>query len=204
MAARVQSHIVSPAQSTERLQAIQRTIAEATGDPVPDFPSNVVRAIPVQAGGLHPISDVWYIESALDSADRLRVLIAQLAREIAQEAGLAERIESIEAGVGFLCTRSLGTPSQSPPSFIERAVLGLLNALSAPFIPSHRSGIDGVRLADDIGGLLQGPLPTKRGASARRLSDAGIVKLFRLIRLARRLVDLESGDSLPPDGAADR
>ena len=80
---RLQGHIVSPAESTDRLQAIQRTIADATGDSLPDFRANVVQAIPVQAGGLHPISDVWYIEPALDAPDRLRAHLAQLAREIA-------------------------------------------------------------------------------------------------------------------------
>jgi hypothetical protein len=31
------------------------------------------------------------------------------------------------------------------------------------------------------------------GGSATRLSDAALVKLFRLLRLARRLLDLEAG-----------
>jgi hypothetical protein len=30
-------------------------------------------------------------------------------------------------------------------------------------------------------------------AASTRLSDAGLVKLFRLLRLARRLLDLEAG-----------
>ena len=43
-------------------------------------------------------------------------------------------------------------------------------------------------LHDDLGPLLHG-----HGGLVTRLSDAGLVKLFRLLRLARRLLDLEAG-----------
>ena len=69
---RLRGHIVSPAPTTERLQAIQRLVADQTGEALPDFEANVLQAIPVQAGGLYPISDVWYIEPGLDAPDRLR------------------------------------------------------------------------------------------------------------------------------------
>src|SRR5690606_36824132 len=59
---RLRAHIVSPASTTERLQSIQRLVADQTGDALPDFESNVLRAIPVQAGALFPISHVSYIE----------------------------------------------------------------------------------------------------------------------------------------------
>jgi len=54
------------------------------------------------------------------------------------------------------------------------------------------TGQDRARLADDLGPLLHG-----LGGSAARLSDAGLVKLFRLLRLARRLLDLEAGVAGP-------
>lgn len=199
---RLQGHIVSPVDTTDRLQAIQKTIAQATGESVQDFQSNVVRAIPVQAGGLHPISDVWYIEPALDAPDRLRTHIAQLAREIAQEADLADRIESVHDGIGFLCSAS---PHPKGPvlSPLQRGVLTLLHALSTPYVPSHRSNIDDVRLADHVAPLLQGTLPSRRTTQNRaRLGDAGLVKLFRLIRLARRLLELELAPSSQSDGAS--
>ncbi len=195
---RLQAHIVSSAETTDRLEAIQRTIADATGEPVPDFHSNVLRAIPVQVGGLHPISDVWYIEPALDTPERLRALLAQLAREIAEEAGLAHCIESAKDGIGFFCTAPTAANRQLTHSFLERAVLGLLNALSAAYL-SQRSIVDSVRLADDLAPLLQGVLPSRRITQApTRLSDAGIVKLFRILRLARRLIELESPRSSEP------
>ena len=58
-------HIVSPAPTTERLQSIQRMVADQLGDALPpDFSASVLQSIPVQAGGLYPISDVWYIDPA--------------------------------------------------------------------------------------------------------------------------------------------
>src|SRR3546814_7863050 len=82
---RLQGHIVTPAPTTERLLSIQRMVADQLGDKLPDFEVDALRAIPVQAGGLYPISDVWYIEPGLDAPDRLRVHIAQFARERSEE-----------------------------------------------------------------------------------------------------------------------
>ncbi|MGE0373359.1 MAG: ParB family protein [Gammaproteobacteria bacterium] len=191
---RVQGHIVSPAPTTERLQAIQRLVADQMGDVLQDFEANVLQAIPVQAGGLYPISDVWYIEPSLDTPDRLRIHIAQFAREIAEEVGEAGRIEAIEDGIGFICSiDALGTDSHLP-SLIARAALTLLHALSAGYRPGAAAPtvLDNLRLTDALGPLLQGG---KHGGNvpASRLSDNGLVKLFRLLRLARRLLELEVG-----------
>tara|TARA_R110001583_G_scaffold195118_1_gene369349 strand:+ start:95386 stop:97041 length:1656 start_codon:yes stop_codon:yes gene_type:complete len=190
---RLQGHIVSPAPTTERLQSIQRMVADQMGDKLPDFATDALRAIPVQAGGLYPISDVWYIEPGLDVPDRLRVHIAQFAREIAAEAEVAGQIEPSEDGIGFVCVAPPAARALSP---FARAVLALLHALCAASRPV--AGIDRSRLADDLAALLHGG-----GGACPRLGDAGLVKLFRLLRLARRLLDLESGagSSDPGHGA---
>lgn len=176
----LQGHIVSPAPTTERLQSIQRMIADELGDATPDFSANVLQSIPVQAGGLYPISDVWHIDAGLDTPDRLRIHIAQFAREIAGEAGLDQCIEEREDGVGFACHASA-----QPPSPQGRAVLALLASLAGQsFIDAD---LDGGQLAAELPTLLHG-----QGDATRRLSDTALVKLFRLLRLARRLLDLES------------
>ncbi|AJY19068.1 TPA: ParB family protein [Pseudomonas aeruginosa] len=179
---RLQGHIVSPAPTTERLQSIQRMVADQMGDKLPDFEADALRAIPVQAGGLYPISDVWYIEPGLDVPDRLRMHIAQFAREIAEEADVAGQVEPSEGGIGFVCVAPPAVRALPP---FARAVLTLLHALCAA--PRPAAGLDGARLADDLAALLHG------GGAYPRLSDAGLVKLFRLLRLARRLLDLETG-----------
>lgn len=184
--ARVQGHIISPTDSTERLQAIQQLVAEHTGEPLPVFTDNVLQAIPVQAGGLFPISDVWYIEPALDSPDRLRIHIAQFAQEIAEEAQLVNHIEAVMAGIGFTCTQPL---QDTPLPAFGRVVLALLHALSIHYTAEPRQ-VD-LRLDDSLGALLLGT-DIRDAEALPRLSDNGLVKLFRLVRLARRLLDLEA------------
>ena len=197
---KLQGHIVSPAETTERLQSIERTIAVATGEQPPDFQSNVLRAIPVQAGSLYPISDVWYVEPGLDSPERLRTHIAQFAREIAHEAGAASCIESEDDGLGFTCFKAASSKSPTSGSF-ARAVLSLLGALSSGCLIRSRSTPDGIRLHEELAPLLLGtPGARQPVAIPTRLSDAGLVKLFRLIRLARRLIECESGMPERHDG----
>jgi ParB family protein of integrating conjugative element (PFGI_1 class) len=197
--ARLAQHIVSPVETTERLQAIERTIAEATGERRLDFEHNVLQAIPVQAGGLYPISDVWYIEPGLDAPERLRAHVAQFAREIAHEARLDPCIESVDEGIGFICVRPTGVQGPSPGLF-ARGVLALLGALSGGYVLKPRATIEGVRLADDLAPLLLGSAPAREPhAGSVRLTDAGLVKLFRLFRLARRLIEWDSGATRPTD-----
>ena len=184
----LQGHIVSPAPTTERLQSIQRLVAEELGDALPpDFSASVLQSIPVQAGGLYPISDIWHIDPGLDTPDRLRIHIAQFAREIASEAGLDACIEDRPDGVGFVC-RAQAHPPQG------RAVLALLACLAGQAFPE--AGLDGGEFAADLPALLHGQ-GQRQGDGARRLSDTALVKLFRLLRLARRLLDLESGTAGP-------
>ncbi|HBP1803664.1 ParB family protein [Pseudomonas aeruginosa] len=186
----LREHIVSPAPTTERLQSIQRMVADQLGDALPpDFSASVLQSIPVQAGGLYPISDVWYIDAGLDTPDRLRIHIAQFAREIAGEAGLDECIEDRADGIGFAC-RAHG----QAPSPLGRAVLTLLASLTGQ--PVAEAGVDGAQLATDLPTLLHGQ-SQGHGSGASRLSDTALVKLFRLLRLARRLLDLEAGSSAP-------
>lgn len=183
---RLLGHIVSPADHTERLQTIQQMVAEHTGDPQPTFTDNVLQAIPVQAGGLFPISDVWYIEPGLDSPDRLRIHIAQFALEIAEEAELPDYIEAVKAGIGFTCI----LPHQNvSPSAFGQMVLALLRALSIYYAAEPDQG--DLRLDDSLGALLLGT-DARDAKALPRLSDNGLVKFFRLVRLARRLLDLEA------------
>ncbi len=179
-AERLREHIISTAPTTERLQSIQRMVADQLGDAIPpEFSANVLQSIPVQAGGLYPISDVWYIDPGLDAPDRLRTHIEQFAREIADEAGVADCVQASSDGIGFRCTEW----QESLPA-AARAVMSLLRALSGQPIAVPEPG--GERLAAHLPVLLHG-----NGQQAPGLSDTALVKLFRLLRLARRLVELD-------------
>ena len=108
----------------------------------------------------------------------MRVHIAQLAQEIAAEADLDRCIEASDEGIGYRC-RDVAIQAEALPLF------GLLSALS---------GSANSIAEDDLAALLLGA--GKAGAS--RLSDAGLIKLFRVLRLARRLRELE----VPQEGTA--
>ncbi|MBF4067530.1 ParB N-terminal domain-containing protein [Burkholderia pseudomallei] len=185
-----QQHIVSPAPDTGRLQALRQLVAEHTGEDTPsDFATSVIQAVPVQAGGLYPISDVWVIAPSLDDPQPLRTHIAQLAREIAAEADMDACVVATDHGIGYRIDNT-NTHRTSPLPFFARAVRGLLLALTvvAPDVPaaSAESALASLHLADDLAPLLLG------GTLAHplmRLSDAALVKLYRLVRLARRLHD---------------
>ena len=178
----LQKHIVSPAPTTERLEFIQRMVADQLGDALPrDFSANVLQSIPVQAGGLYPISDVWYIAPGLDTPEHLRIHVAQFAREIAVEADLGECIDDRPDGIGFACRARTTNPAP-----LGRAVHAFLACLAGQ--QPADIGLDNGQLVIDLPALLHG-----QGDVTRRLSDTALVKLFRLLRLARRLLDLEAG-----------
>lgn len=108
--------------------------------------------------------DLWHIAPGLDTPEHLRARIAQFVCEIASEAALKAHIRPQEHGLGFIC---LSPPEPIPDS--ARALLVLLQSLDSPLL---------------IG---------RPDSTVRRLSDDGLVKLFRLLRLARRLRDIEAG-----------
>ena len=179
-----QARVASPTAGTERLQTLRQMVAEQVeqGGAHPDFAEKVLRALPIQADGLYPISDIWQIEPSLDTPECLRVHIAQYAREIAGEAGLAEWITPVGNGIGFVCS----LPA-APLSDFGRAILGLLSLLSGDADPAFLAFQGEI----DLASLLRGRLAPE--GEAFRLSDDGLVKLFRLLRLARRLLDIEAG-----------
>ncbi len=150
-------------------------MAEHTGDELQ--PSS--DRLPPSQGSLFPISDIWNIEPGLDAPERLRIHISQFAREIAQDTAQADLITPVDEGIGFRCDIGPVQPNQ-PPS----TLLTLLETLTASTPKAHAP--------IPIGPLLLGG--PESSDKTNRLSDASLVKLFRLIRLARRLIDLKSDD----------
>ncbi|WP_460149054.1 ParB family protein [Pseudomonas sp. S3_E10] len=144
---------------TERLAAIQ-TLVEAENTTDAEEPS-----LPIHTDSLYPINDIWRIEPSLDTPHRLRIHIAQFAREIANAAGYENSLQTVEGGYGFLC-------SDDTPSTCSNDTLALLNAIITPSCPVE---------------------PHELLAQAG-LDDDSLIKLFRMIRLARRLHQLVADD----------
>ncbi|MFG1304704.1 ParB family protein [Xanthobacter autotrophicus] len=193
-----QDHVAMPTPAADRLQSIQRLVADRLGEASSGIDDSARKTIPVQVDGLYPISDVWHIDPGLGTPDRLRVHIAQFAREIADEAGLAEWVVSRDDGIGFACVRGSDQRDVQEMTPSSRAISALLYTLSAPYHSAPLSSrIDTLHLVRDLGALLLGPaqLQASSGIQTACLSDSGLIKLFRLVRLARRLLELEARTS---------
>ncbi|UXZ97270.1 ParB N-terminal domain-containing protein [Pseudomonas phytophila] len=197
-AARLAGHVVTPVATTDRVLDVKRQLAALDGEELPDFKANALVSIPVQAGGLHPISDVWYIERILDQPDELRPVIAQLAREIAHLSGIgSDSVIDVPGGLGFLCQEP---PGDSELTNLANHALTLLQSISGVYAialtkesPEQPLDVSEFQFTAALGQLMLGsPRYEDRDAVLQgRLDDACIVKLFRLIRLGRRLVELE-------------
>lgn len=196
---RVAGHIASPANLSQRVVETKAKIAAMSGETLPDFNSNCLVAIPVQAGGLHPITDLWYIERQIDQPGELRNQVAQLAVEILESVNGPGDIQAIDGGIGF--------KYKQPDTEVEvtataQHTLTLLQSLSGAMSialkmlneqPDPVSALAEFEFAAGLGQLLLGqPLSAEQAPGDEgRLSDGALVKLFRLIRLSRRLIDLE-------------
>lgn len=198
--ARLDGHIASPVTTSPRVLQVKQRLAAIDGEELPDFDSNALVAIPVQAGGLHPISDLWYIEREIDTPEQLRLHIAQLAREIVSSVNAPGEIVDVEGGVGF----SYRHPEQEQEvTATAQHTLMLLQSLSGSIaialnMIQQRPELQADALAEfefaaGLGQLLLGQPTTKdqQPNDSGRLSDGALVKLFRVVRLARRLIDLE-------------
>lgn len=64
-AALLAGHIVSPVST--KIQQTRQRLAALEGEHLPVFDETALQAIPVQVGGLHPITDLWYIERSIDT-----------------------------------------------------------------------------------------------------------------------------------------
>ncbi|HHM4313483.1 ParB family protein [Pseudomonas aeruginosa] len=198
-AAVLAGHIVSPVST--KIQQTRQRLAGLEGEHLPVFDETALQAIPVQVGGLHPITDLWYIERSIDTPEILRQHIADLAEEIALYVGAPGEIVRIQGGVGYTY-REPNEDREITDSALH--LMTLLQALSGQVqfvLNTHdqqtcRDALGEFQFSAGLAQLLLGQPTTSDQPSSQegRLNDEALVKLFRIIRLARRLVDLE----LPP------
>lgn len=173
------THVVSPVESTPRLQAIESMVGELVGDVQAQPQQHAVQSIPLQAGGLYPVTDIWHISAGLDEPGKLRVHIGQLALEIADEMGLSDGVETTEDDMGFACQSLLHADTTG------QILLGLLSALSGSMhVCQWRSEEWMAFLAELLVGADQ-------PSEVTRLSDVAFVKLLRMLRLMRRFNEID-------------
>lgn len=137
------------------------------------------------------IDDIWIIAPILDTPEQLRLAIAGLAREMAAYAGHPESIIDQKLGLGFALNierLDLATPRATGVHLLLLALLRAQDEVNWEDRKQLPSALFGQLLL----GVYQLPLPDRpvMDVGLERLPDSLLIKLYRLIRLARRLIDL--------------
>ncbi|MQT62647.1 chromosome partitioning protein ParB [Pseudomonas sp. FSL R10-0056] len=135
--------------------------------------------------------DVWTIAPTLDNPQQLRLEIAGLARSMAAYAGYPESIIDQTSGLGFTLDIDQGDLAAPRAIGVHLLLLALLRAQD-DVNWEDRKQLPSALFGQLLLGIYQLPLtdhpPVDIGLE--RLPDPLLIKLFRLIRLARRLIDL--------------
>ncbi|TNF83463.1 chromosome partitioning protein ParB [Pseudomonas sp. ICMP22404] len=179
-----ETNVVSAVSPPSRVQQIREQIDRETFTEAPPTAVALVA------------DDIWSIPPALDTPEQLRFAIAGLAREMAAYAGRPESIIDQKNGLGFTLDMEwldLATPRATG---IHLLLLALLRAQDEVDW-EDRKQLPSALFGQLLLGVYQLPLTDRpvMDVGLERLPDGLLIKLYRLIRLARRLIDL----SLAPE-----
>jgi len=137
------------------------------------------------------IDDIWFIAPTLDTPEQLRFAIAGLAREMATYAGHSESIIDQKYGLGFALNMEQLDLSTPRATGVHLMLLALMRAQDEVNW-EDRKQLPSALFGQLLLGVYQLPLPDRPAVDVglERLPDGLLIKLYRLIRLARRLIDL--------------
>ena len=139
----------------------------------------------------YAIDDIWTIAPTLDSPEQLRTAIATLAREMASYTGDPESIVDQQIGLGFALNIERVDLAAPRATGIHLLLMALLRAQD-DVNWEDRKQLPSALFGQLLLGIYQLPLPDRPAMDVglERLPDRLLIKLYRLIRLARRLIDL--------------
>ena len=173
------TNVVSAISPPSRVQQIREQIDRATATE------------PAQTVETCPIDDIWIIAPTLDTPEQLRLAIADLAREMAAYAEHPESIIDQKHGLGFAL--SIGQLDLAAPraAGVHLLLLAMLRAQDEVNW-EDRKQLPSALFGQLLLGVYQLPLADRPAVDVglERLPDSLLIKLYRLIRLARRLIDL--------------
>ncbi|MCT8962801.1 ParB family protein [Pseudomonas veronii] len=137
------------------------------------------------------IDDIWTIAPTLDTPEQLRLAIAGLAREMAAYAGHPESIIDQQVGLGFALNIEQVDLAAPRATGVHLLLLALLRAQD-DVNWEDRKQLPSALFGQLLLGVYQLPLTDRPAVDVglERLPDSLLIKLYRLIRLARRLIDL--------------
>ncbi|WP_331691170.1 ParB family protein [Pseudomonas sp. ZY71] len=137
------------------------------------------------------IDDIWIIAPTLDTPEQLRLAIAGLVREMAVYTGHPESIIDQKYGLGFTLNIEQLDLTAPRATGVHLLLLALLRAQD-DVNWEDRKQLPSALFGQLLLGIYQLPLADRPAVDVglERLPDNLLIKLFRLIRLARRLIDL--------------
>ncbi|BDB20783.1 hypothetical protein cym2001_41480 [Pseudomonas sp. CYM-20-01] len=146
--------------------------------------------------------DIWTIAPALDSPEQLRLAIAGLAREMANYAGHPESIVDQPLGLGFALNIERVDLAAPRAIGVHLLLMALLRAQD-DVNWEDRKQLPSALFGQLLLGVYQLPLTDRPAMDVglERLPDSLLIKLYRLIRLARRLIDITL---LPEDDSPEK
>ncbi|EDF9556151.1 ParB family protein [Salmonella enterica] len=165
-----------PRPATHRRKADK---GETRGGTVIPPPESMPDASPLCEGN-EPITDIWRISPLFDSTEALQSISDRLAWDLAECCGIEDRViaDNDEVGVGYrLNTLASDHPMYSRPQ--SRACWALLAALND------------IPLTEDLSATLTPALFIQRDTGGFFFSDLFLIKAFRLIRIVRRIRELQ-------------
>ncbi|MBD9466356.1 ParB family protein [Pseudomonas sp. Pdm06] len=184
-----ETNVASEVSPPSRIQQIREQIDRATAtEPAPTIETCT-------------IDDIWIIAPALDTPEHLRSAIAGLAREMAAYAGQPECIIDQKQGLGFALNIEQLDLAAPRAAGVHLLLLALLRAQDEVNW-EDRKQLPSALFGQLLLGVYQLPLTDRPAVNIglERLPDGLLIKLYRLIRLSRRLIDL----TLPPEGGSTR
>ena len=174
-----ETNVVSAISPPSRVQKIREQIDRATATE------------PAQTVTTCPIDNIWIIAPTLDTPEQLRLAIAGLAREMAAYAGHSESIIDQKHGLGFALSIEQLDLAAPRAAGVHLLLLALLRAQDEVNW-EDRKQLPSALFGQLLLGVYQLPLADRPPVDVglERLPDYLLIKLYRFIRLARRLIDL--------------
>jgi len=198
--AQMDAHMAPSPNPLSRVQHIRELIARETmNEPLSDVDEHAVAPTPAQADRYRSVDNLWHIEPAHDTPEQLRSAIFNLAQDLASYAGQADNMVEQLDGLGYALRMEPFEQSSPRATGIQLLLTALLRAHDEVQWEDRRQ-LPAALFGQLLIGVYELPLNDRPALNVglERLPDEQVIQLFRLIRLARRLIDQTLEPSLAP------
>jgi hypothetical protein len=186
-----------------RVQHIRELIARETmSESLSVVEGPAIVSTLTQADGCHSLDDLWPIERPHDTPEQLRSAIFLQAQRLASYAGQTDSVVEQNDGLGYVVRMEPLGLSSPRATGIQLLLTALLRAHDEVQW-EDRQQLPAALFGQLLIGVYQVPLHERPALNTglERLPDEQLLQLFRLIRLARPLIEQMLEPSLAPPEA---